>query len=185
MFSPFFFISIKMSSKKAEKPPKGILSKLGIRSLPNSPASSTTSLNELNYTTAEKQLVKDILEIRSALNYFLNSDIKEAENILKPRYQESMYHALGYSFILYLKCVMTFEEDDIQYALEVLKHTIQLSGNLRKKDNNWIHSVTSWVKGTTLDDIKNMTLIERHAVCISSLERERETERQKLMLYIL
>lgn len=162
-------------NKKLDKP-KGLLSKLSTpfltRSLPSSPIStpvtSSNSINELVQTSIEKELFQDILEIRSALNHFLNSEINEAEAILKPRCKESMYHALGYSFILYLKCVMTFQEEDIVAALDSLKTTIHLSGTLRKKENGWLGSVTSWMKGTTLEDVKHMTTIEKHAVRSSS-----------------
>lgn len=163
-------------NKKIDKPniQKSLFSRLGSpftpKSLPNSPLStpvtSSSSINELVQTTSEKELYADILEIRSALNHFLNSEINEAEALLQPRYKESMYHALGFSFILFLKCVMTFQEEDIVAALEALKNTIQLAGSLRKKENGWFGSVTSWMKGTTLEDIKHMTTIEKHAVRI-------------------
>ncbi|KAI9485681.1 MAG: hypothetical protein EXX96DRAFT_471986 [Benjaminiella poitrasii] len=114
-------------------------------------------------SSSEQQLFEDLEQIRTALDCFLNSNIHEAEAILKPRYKESMYYSLGYSFILYLKCVMTFQQDDIDTALGVLKHTVQLAGSQRKKEGGWLNSVTSWVKGTTLEDIKHMTIVERHA----------------------
>lgn len=155
---------------------KGFLSKLGspftTQSQPatpvGSPPHSHSKLPEQTQangsTLEEKQLFEEIRQCRVALDHFLNSNINEAEAILKPHYKDSMYFSLGYSFILYLKSVMTFQEDDIEATLGVLKHTIQLAGNLRKKESGWLGSVTSWVKGTTLEDVKSMTVVERHAV---------------------
>ncbi|KAL7330045.1 hypothetical protein PS15p_205039 [Mucor circinelloides] len=154
---------------------KGFLSKLGspftAQSQPatpvGSPPHSHSKLPEQTQangsTLEEKQLFEEIRQCRIALDHFLNSNINEAEAILKPHYKDSMYFSLGYSFILYLKSVMTFQEDDIEATLGVLKHTIQLAGNLRKKESSWLGSVTSWVKGTTLEDVKSMTVVERHA----------------------
>jgi hypothetical protein len=59
---------------------------------------------------------------------------------------------------------MTFQEEDIVAALDALKTTIHLAGGLRKRESGWLGSVTSWMKGTTVDDIKHMTTIEKHAV---------------------
>jgi hypothetical protein len=61
---------------------------------------------------------------------------------------------------------MTFEKDDINHALEILKHTIHISASQRRKDTGWLDSITNWVKGTTLDDLKQMTVVQRHAVNI-------------------
>jgi hypothetical protein len=167
--------SLSFNKKVDKNPPKGFLSRIGspftTKSAPASPVD--TPIHErsqsqlLNSTVlTEKQLYSDIDRVRTALDYFLNSNISEAEAILKPHYQDSMYFSLGYSVILFMKCVMTFQQEDIQTALEVLKDTVHLAGNSRKKDGGWFNSVTSWVKGTTVEDIKNMTTIERHAVSV-------------------
>ncbi|KAI8087279.1 hypothetical protein BDF21DRAFT_335101 [Thamnidium elegans] len=110
----------------------------------------------------------DIAQVRVALDLFLNSNINEAEEILKPHYKDSLYYSLGYSFILYLKCVMTFQHDDINMTLDVLKHTIELASRQRRRDSGWFDSITSWVKGTTLEDVKQMTVVERHAELVYS-----------------
>lgn len=175
---------------------KGILGKLGssftTQSQPVTPVGSPPSghrssrLSEQSSANGpnleEKQLFEDVEQCRIALDQFLNSNINEAEAILKPHHKDSMYYSLGYSFILYLKSVMTFQEDDIEATLGVLKHTIQLAGNLRKKENGWLGSVTSWVKGTTLEDVKSMTIVERHAVCFCYLQRQLDV---KLIVYVL
>lgn len=133
----------------------------------SSPASPVDNLNVTPNepsTLKEKQLFDEIAEVRVALDYFLNSNISEAEAILKPHYKDSLYYSLGYSFILYLKCVMTFQQDDIDTTLGVLKHTIGLASSLRKREGGWFDTITTFIKGTTLDDVKQMTVVERHAV---------------------
>ncbi|KAI8051415.1 uncharacterized protein B0P05DRAFT_518625 [Gilbertella persicaria] len=153
-------------NKKVET--KGLLSKIGnpfgTRSTPNTPtATPNASYDELYVATNQEQLYAEIKDVKRALDYFLNSSITEAEAVLRPYYKQSMYYALGHSFILFLKCVMTFQEEDIVTALNMLKHTIELASQQRKKDSHWINSVTNWVKGTSLEDIKAMTVVERHA----------------------
>ncbi|KAI8380828.1 hypothetical protein BD560DRAFT_323747 [Blakeslea trispora] len=122
---------------------------------------SNGSIEQLD--SAEEKLYQDLQNVRQALDYFLNSNIAEAEDILKPPYKDSMYYALGHSFMLFLKSVMTFQEADITTTVEALKNTIELAGYQRKKDNSWLSSVTNWVKGIHLSDIKSMTVLERHA----------------------
>ncbi|KAI8639873.1 hypothetical protein BD408DRAFT_434767 [Parasitella parasitica] len=165
----------KKTDSKAQ--PRGFLSRLGspftTQSEPVTPVGSppySHDSSELTKQTsidgsnlAEKQLFEDAGQCAIALDHFLNANISEAEAILEPHYKDSMYYSLGYSFILYLKSVMTFQEDDIKTTLEALKHTIQLADNSRKKENGWLGSVTSWMKGTTLENVRNMTVVERHA----------------------
>ncbi|KAG2197864.1 hypothetical protein INT47_003533 [Mucor saturninus] len=148
---------------------RGLLSRLSsfsVKSSPTTPAGSPPPSPTKHLK--EQQLNEDIAAVHKALDYFLNSNISEAEAILKPRYEDSMYYSLGYSFILYLKCVMTFQHDDINNTLNVLKHTIALAAHERKKDGGWLDNITSWVKGTTLEDVKQMTVVERHAELVYS-----------------
>lgn len=185
--------SLSFSNKKTDSKPnaKGLLGKLGspfsTQSQPTTPAGSPlhvhSKLPDQPHTSLEeKQLFEEIAQCRVALDHFLNSNINEAEAILKPHYKDSMYFSLGYSFILYLKSVMTFQEDDIEATLGVLKHTIQLAAGLRKKESGWLGSVTSWVKGTTLEDVKSMTVVERHAV---RFHETKETHNGQVKLTVL
>ncbi|KAI9016472.1 hypothetical protein CLU79DRAFT_762701 [Phycomyces nitens] len=102
--------------------------------------------------------------VRRAFDLFLDSKIPEAEAILTPYYETSMYHSLGYGFILFLKCMMTFEKDDINTTLQILKKTIQLAGRERKKDTGWLDNITTWVKANGgLEYIKSLSCTQRHA----------------------
>ncbi|KAI9019299.1 hypothetical protein CLU79DRAFT_818532 [Phycomyces nitens] len=118
-----------------------------------SPSSSTTTIQD------DDSMLQDILNVRTALDLFLDSRIPEAEAILSPNRKTSMYYSLGHAFILFLKSMMTFQQSDIQVALDALKDTVQLANGLRRKDGSWL----AWVKGNSVNDIKDMSRIHRHA----------------------
>ncbi|KAI8884677.1 hypothetical protein K501DRAFT_247391, partial [Backusella circina FSU 941] len=162
------------------KPLKILSSFTTTKSAQCTPNSSPPAENLLESSTNEETLHKDIVQVRLALDHFLNSEIHEAEAILRPHRMTSMYYSLGYSFILYLKCVMTFQKPDMDQALTSTKHTIELAGGLRKGATGWMESITSWVKGMTVEDIKNMTVIQRHAELVYA-----ESYLLKAMLSIL
>lgn len=42
-----------------------------------------------------------------------------------PRAKNSMYHALGYSTIVVLQAIMTFEQQDIQNGISAMKDALQ------------------------------------------------------------
>lgn len=44
---------------------------------------------------------------------------------MPPRAKESMYHALGYSTIVVLQAVLTFEQQDIQNGISAMKDALQ------------------------------------------------------------
>lgn len=135
---------------------------------------SSSSLNgKQHQAAADDELQRDILLVRRALDCFLDSRINEAEEILEPRRDTSMYCSLGYGFILFLKSVMTFEPSDIEKTLDVLRRTIQLASNERKRDGGWLDNIATWVKGNHVQQLKAMTRMHRHAVSILLLRNQR------------
>ncbi|KAI8138446.1 hypothetical protein BJV82DRAFT_523321 [Fennellomyces sp. T-0311] len=74
-----------------------------------------------------------------------------------------MYYSLGYSFILFLKCAMTFEQKDVEKTMDALKHTIQLANAQRKRGGGWLDNIATWVKGNQIQHLKAMTRVHRHA----------------------
>lgn len=151
------------SASRSASPSLRSISKLG-----SSFANLSTSTVGSNKSDADADLVNDLLEVRKALDLFLDSRISEAEAILAPKRTQSMYYSLGYGFILFLKCVMTFENADIERTMEALKHTIHLANGQRKRDGGWLDNITTWVKGNNVASLKSMTRIHRHAVSIIS-----------------
>lgn len=121
-------------------------------------------ITQKQWDQAQQNLLLDAVEVRRALDLFLDSKISDAEHILEPKRSSSLYHSLGHAFILFLKSLMTFQQVDIEAAIEALKETVQLADGFRKKDSGWVGSISSWVKGMTVQDIKNMSRLHRHAV---------------------
>ncbi|KAI8890752.1 hypothetical protein K501DRAFT_206052, partial [Backusella circina FSU 941] len=123
---------------------------------------AVSQLSNKQYEQAEQTLYSDILQVRKAMDLFLSSRIPEAQEILEGKRRETMYHSIGYSFILFLKSMMTFQQSDIESAIDSLKETIQITDSLRQKGSSWLGNITSWVKGSTID-IKSMSRLHRHA----------------------
>ena len=59
--------------------------------------------------------------------------------------------------------MMTFQQEDIQATIDSLKQTIDIANGLRKKDTTWLDNLTTWVKGSAVDHIRNMSRLQRHA----------------------
>jgi hypothetical protein len=124
----------------------------------------TINIPKQLYEQQENNLLQDILQVRHAMDLFLNSHISEAEKILEPKRYSTLYHSLGNSFVLFLKSMMTFQHTDIEQAIHALKETIQLADALRKRESSWLGNITSWVKGISVNDVWNMSRLHRHAV---------------------
>ncbi|KAG0165946.1 hypothetical protein DFQ28_008089 [Apophysomyces sp. BC1034] len=107
----------------------------------------------------DDDLTINIMEVRRAMDLFLDSRIPEAEAILQPKRETSLYHSLGHAFILFLRSIMTFQQTDVQSALAAMKDTIQIANGLRKNNGGWL----AWMKGITINDIKAMSRLHRHA----------------------
>ena len=56
---------------------------------------------------------------------FFSVELKCSHFHVLPRAKESMYHALGYSTIVVLQAVMTFEQQDIQNGISAMKDALQ------------------------------------------------------------
>uniref|UniRef100_A0A8C9XLT3 Zgc:158403 n=1 Tax=Sander lucioperca TaxID=283035 RepID=A0A8C9XLT3_SANLU len=60
-------------------------------------------------------------ECMEALDLFLNNHFNESLERLRPRVNESMYHALIYATVLEMQAMMTFQPDDISNAGNTMK----------------------------------------------------------------
>ncbi|OZJ05668.1 hypothetical protein BZG36_01408 [Bifiguratus adelaidae] len=126
--------------------------------------SQSTRSDSTDSLEAELQMDEDLAEVRKALDLFLNSRISEAENILKPRYKQTLYHTIGHALLSFLKALMTFEKADLEEAHDSLREAVTVANSLRKKDSGLVENLTSWVKGSaSVETIKSMTRIQRHA----------------------
>ncbi|XP_019270998.2 LOW QUALITY PROTEIN: tetratricopeptide repeat protein 39B [Panthera pardus] len=90
--------------------------------------------SNVNRSTSVKVDLKCGLEECSvALNLFLSNKFTDALELLRPWAKESMYHALGYSTIVVLQAVLTFEQQDIQNGISAMKDALQTCQKYRKK----------------------------------------------------
>uniref|UniRef100_A0AAQ4RHV3 Zgc:158403 n=1 Tax=Gasterosteus aculeatus aculeatus TaxID=481459 RepID=A0AAQ4RHV3_GASAC len=71
-------------------------------------------------------------ECMEALDLFLNNHFKESLDRLRPRVNESMYHALIYATVLEMQAMMTFQPDDISNAGRTMKSAQELSKKKKK-----------------------------------------------------
>ncbi|KAJ1972904.1 hypothetical protein H4R34_005251 [Dimargaris verticillata] len=111
--------------------------RLGFKKLLGRQSSSTDSdpLPEATYprppaTAAE--LDTDLANVLTVLDLFLNSQLQEAEQQAQQLRHQNLYGSLGYSAIMYLKAVMTFEDQHMEVATEALKGTVEMANQARK-----------------------------------------------------
>ncbi|XP_027471936.1 tetratricopeptide repeat protein 39B isoform X3 [Zalophus californianus] len=89
--------------------------------------------DHLMSTSNKVDLKCGLEECAVALNLFLSNKFTDALELLRPWAKESMYHALGYSTIVVLQAVMTFEQQDIQNGISAMKDALQTCQKYRKK----------------------------------------------------
>lgn len=106
----------------------------------------------------EKVLADAIKMTNVAINLCLSNKFVQAQAKLEPWVNESMYHALGYSTIMYLQAMMTFEPQSIQQASNSNKIALDVCERHRRKQT-WTQSFTSWI----WNPYDNLKEVERHA----------------------
>uniref|UniRef100_A0AAQ4PBN8 Zgc:158403 n=1 Tax=Gasterosteus aculeatus aculeatus TaxID=481459 RepID=A0AAQ4PBN8_GASAC len=74
-------------------------------------------------------------ECMEALDLFLNNHFKESLDRLRPRVNESMYHALIYATVLEMQAMMTFQPDDISNAGRTMKSAQEVCHKFRRKSS--------------------------------------------------
>ncbi|XP_029015353.1 tetratricopeptide repeat protein 39A isoform X3 [Betta splendens] len=72
-------------------------------------------------------------ECMEALDLFLNNHFNESLERLRPRVNESMYHALIYATVLEMQAMMTFQHDDISNAGNTMKSAQEVCQRFRGK----------------------------------------------------
>ncbi|XP_041633807.1 tetratricopeptide repeat protein 39A isoform X2 [Cheilinus undulatus] len=72
-------------------------------------------------------------ECMEALDLFLNNHFSESLERLRPRVNESMYHALIYATVLEMQAMMTFQHDDISSAGNTMKNAQEVCQRFRRK----------------------------------------------------
>uniref|UniRef100_A0A914VPI5 Tetratricopeptide repeat protein 39B n=1 Tax=Plectus sambesii TaxID=2011161 RepID=A0A914VPI5_9BILA len=82
-------------------------------------------------TSSSMDLYESIRETQIALSLFLNNRFDEARARMEPLASQSMYHALGYSTIIYIRAMMTCEREDIEKAMKVTKDACSVCDRFR------------------------------------------------------
>ncbi|KAF0032311.1 hypothetical protein F2P81_014601 [Scophthalmus maximus] len=129
--------------------PGGVLNASGLSERSAAEASSRcrgTGANMSNgkgaQNAAEKSpqmTLKECLdECMEALDLFLNNHFDESLQMLRPRVNESMYHALIYATILEMQAMMTFQHDDISNAGNTMKSA--------QEDENMVSFIKGGIK---------------------------------------
>ncbi|XP_012410172.2 tetratricopeptide repeat protein 39B isoform X1 [Trichechus manatus latirostris] len=109
--------------------------------------------------SAKISLNTGLEECAVALNLFLSNKFSDALELLRPWAKDSMYHALGYSTIVVLQAVMTFEQQDIQNGISAMKDALQTCQRYRKK-STVVESFSSLLSRGSLEQL---TEEEMHA----------------------
>ncbi|XP_011363661.1 LOW QUALITY PROTEIN: tetratricopeptide repeat protein 39B [Pteropus vampyrus] len=117
------------------------------------------SSNVSRSSSVKMDLESGLEECAVALNLFLNNKFTDALELLQPWAKNSMYHALGYSTIVVLQAIMTFEQQDIQNGISAMKDALQTCQKYRKKCTV-VESFSSFLSRGSLEQ---MTEEEMHA----------------------
>uniref|UniRef100_A0A4W6EC78 Zgc:158403 n=1 Tax=Lates calcarifer TaxID=8187 RepID=A0A4W6EC78_LATCA len=84
--------------------------------------------------SSSQMTLKECLdECMEALDLFLNNHFSESLERLRPRVNESMYHALIYATVLEMQAMMTFQPDDISNAGNTMKSAQEVCQRFRRK----------------------------------------------------
>ena len=81
----------------------------------------------------DAELHADMERTREAIQLFLNSQVREAEELCVDGADHRLYLSAGMSLLNSVKCLMTFEPDDMQMAIKRCKHTMRIARVLRAK----------------------------------------------------
>ncbi|XP_060946272.1 tetratricopeptide repeat protein 39A isoform X2 [Limanda limanda] len=106
-------------------------------------------------------LKESLDECMEALDLFLNNHFNESLDLLRPRVNDSMYHALIYATVLEMQAMMTFEHDDITNAGLTMKSAAEVCQRFRRKSSN-------------KSDGDSLTEVQLHAeVCYAECQLQR------------
>ncbi|KHN72375.1 Uncharacterized protein C32D5.6 [Toxocara canis] len=79
------------------------------------------------------QLLDSVAETQIAMNLFLNNKFQMAEERMASLSQKSMYHALGYSALVFIRATMTCDRQDLERATRVSKNASSVIDAFRAK----------------------------------------------------
>ena len=107
---------------------------------------------------SDAELHADMERTREAIQLFLNSQVREAEELCVDGADHRLYLSAGMSLLNSVKCLMTFEPDDMQMAIKSCKHTMRIARVLRAKRRK----LPKIMPGKSQPPLR-ATLLEQHA----------------------
>ncbi|PSN56062.1 Tetratricopeptide repeat protein 39B [Blattella germanica] len=115
--------------------------------------------SESSSASSSMSLETSIEDTQKAIDLFLNNKYDEAKQIVIPWIDQSIYHALGNSYFLFIEGLLTFEEPLLILAAEACKQCVMLCNKFRKK-NTVGEALEKMIKKTNYD---SYTPLEIHA----------------------
>ncbi|WKX92947.1 hypothetical protein Q1695_010740 [Nippostrongylus brasiliensis] len=79
------------------------------------------------------ELLDTIAETQITINLFLNNKFQLAKERMVQLADRSMYHALGYNTIIFIKAMMTCDKADLERSMQVSKETCTVIERFRQK----------------------------------------------------
>ncbi|KAI3648476.1 hypothetical protein MP228_006330 [Amoeboaphelidium protococcarum] len=126
--------------------------------------------------SSDDELVQEMEQLKAVIDLVLNSEFGKAQKFLESK-PESLCFTHGYSVLMTIKSMMTFEKADFKRALDLCSKTILMADvmrltsnkNRRKKQGffrSMVNSLTGREGGAGESIFDEMTLVERHAELI-------------------
>ncbi|VDM76992.1 unnamed protein product, partial [Strongylus vulgaris] len=86
-----------------------------------------------SFSSDSLDLLDTISETQITLNLFLNNKFALAEERMAQLADKSMYHALGYNSIVFIKAMMTCDKADLERSMQVCKDACAVIERFRQK----------------------------------------------------
>ncbi|KAI3488245.1 hypothetical protein L1887_47784 [Cichorium endivia] len=102
---------------------------------------------------------EDLATVREAMALFLNSRMREAEELCMEGASTRLYKAEGMALINSVKSIMTFEPTDFETAIMCCQHSMKIAGFLRKKQG----AIGKLIGGGKMANYRSMSLVQLHA----------------------
>eukprot|EP00112_Aurelia_sp_Birch-Aquarium-sp1_P009460 Seg2074.6 transcript_id=Seg2074.6/GoldUCD/mRNA.D3Y31 product="Tetratricopeptide repeat protein 39B" protein_id=Seg2074.6/GoldUCD/D3Y31 len=115
-------------------------------------------------------LQESISATDAAMTLCLCNRFGDAQSLLEPHMNDSIYHALGYSTISYLQAIMTYEAEAIETACKSVKRSLAVCNKYRRSQT-WTETLYNFVGKPHFSDYSE---VEVHAeLCYAECLLER------------
>jgi tetratricopeptide (TPR) repeat protein len=120
-------------------------------------------------TTGEKTMDEDHKDTMQCVALFLNSQVAKSEKAIQSKYGKTLIHTHGTAVLAVLRAVLTFDQNDIDFAMDALKSVVEASSALRK-EQSLMSSFSGMIFGGSqkgkFGHLKSMNRLQKHAEVI-------------------